>query len=89
MNSRRETILNYEAEQSIVEYLLVVSAWDFPFDMLDLRATVKRLFDKQGMTIRKFKDNLPGEEWSYSFMKWHSDKIKNRMCKTYQKSVLL
>ena len=35
--------------------------------------------NKQGMTIRKFKDNLPGEEWSYSFMKRHSDKIKRKI----------
>ena len=74
-----QTILTYEAEQSIVEHLLVVSAWGFPFDMLDLWVTIKRLLDKQGMTIRKFKNNLPGEEWSYSFMKRHSDKIKRKM----------
>ena len=73
-----QTILTYEAKQSIVEHLLVVSAWGFPFDMLDLRVTVKRLLDKQGMTICKFKYNLPGEEWSYSFMKRHSDKINRK-----------
>jgi len=80
-----QTILTYEAEQSIVKHLLLVSAWGFPYDMLDLRVTVKRLLDKQGMTIRKFKDNLPGEEWSYSFMKRHSDNIKNRMCQNISK----
>ena len=41
------TVLSKEAECEIVEYLLTVSEWEFPFDSIDLRMTVKRLLDKK------------------------------------------
>ena len=75
-----QTILSHETEKIIVDHLLHVSKWGFPFDTLDLRITVKRLLDKKGTKIPKFKDNVPGEDWAFSFMRRHKDRIKNRLC---------
>ena len=52
----------------------------FPFDVLDLRMTVKRILDQEGRAVSRFKENVPGEDWAYGFMKRHKDKIKNRLC---------
>ena len=45
------TALSKEAECEIVEHLLTVSEWGFPFNNIDLRMTVKRLLDKEGTNI--------------------------------------
>ena len=45
------TVLSKEAECEIVEHLLTVSEWGFPFNNIDLRMTVKRLLDKEGTNI--------------------------------------
>ena len=60
-----QTILTSEMERSIIHHLLFVSEWGFPFDTMDLRMTVKRIPGKQGITIPRFKDNVPGEDWNY------------------------
>ena len=30
--------------------------------------------------VNKFKDNLPGEEWAWSFIKRHKTEIRPRLC---------
>ena len=50
------TVLSKEAECEIVEHLLTVSEWGFPFD--NLRMTVKRLLDKEGTNVYIFKKKL-------------------------------
>ena len=44
------TVLSKEEECEIVEHLLTVSKWGFPFDNIDLQMTVKRLLDKKEQT---------------------------------------
>ena len=79
------TVLSKEAECEIVEHLLTVSEWGFPFDNIDLRMTVKRLLGKEGTNIYLFKENLTGEDWALSFLKRHKDRIKNRLCQNIAK----
>ena len=43
------------------------------------------MLDKHGVTVAKFRDNVPGHDWALSFMKRHSDQIKNRMCQNITK----
>ena len=62
-----------------------MSEWGFPFNILDLRVTVKVLLDKEGTKIPKFKDNVSGEDWASSFMRRHKDRIKNRPCQNISK----
>ena len=53
--------------------------------MLDLRMTVKRILDQEGRVLSRFKENVPGEDSAYGFMKKHKDKIKNRLCQNITK----
>ena len=53
--------------------------------MLVLWITVKRLLNKEGIKISKFKDSVPGEDWASSFMRQHKDQIKNRLCQNISK----
>ena len=80
-----QTVFTKEMATSIVDHLLHLSEWGFPFDTFDLRMTVKRLLDKNGTEIRKFRDNLPSEGWAYSFLRRHKDRIKNRLCQNISK----
>ena len=59
-----QTVLTHEMEKSLVDHLMHVSKWGFPFDMLDLRMTVKRILDQEGRAISRFKKNVPGEDWA-------------------------
>ena len=80
-----QTVLTPATEQSIVNHLLAVSEWGFPFDMVDLRMCVKHLLDKDGINVPKFKDNMPGEDWASGFMLRHKERIKVRMCQNISK----
>ena len=68
-----QTILSHETEKIIVDHLLHVFKWGFPFNILDLRVTVKVLLDQEGTKISKFKNNVPVEDWASSFMRRHKD----------------
>ncbi|RUS91307.1 hypothetical protein EGW08_000921 [Elysia chlorotica] len=63
-----QTILSSEMEDSLVQHLIHLSNWGFPFDTMDLRMTVKRILDKEGQTVKCFKANVPGEDWCSGFM---------------------
>ncbi|KAK3765045.1 hypothetical protein RRG08_023563 [Elysia crispata] len=80
-----QSAITAATERAIVDHLLAVSEWGFPFDLIDLRMVVKRVLDKHGVTVAKFRDNVPGHDWALSFMKRHSDQIKNRMCQNITK----
>ena len=60
--------LTTEEENIIVKHLIVVSDWGFPFSRLDLRLLVKSYLDKCNRTVKRFKENLPGDEWAKSFI---------------------
>ena len=85
--SGHPTVLLKEAECEIVEHLLTVSEWGFPFNNIDLRMTVKRLLEKEGTNIYIyiFKENLTGEDWAQSFLKRHKDRLKNRLYRNIAK----
>lgn len=75
-----QTCLSREEEEVFVNHLIMLSEWGFPFSKLDLRLTVKSYLDKSGRNVKRFKDNIPGEEWARSFMKRHKDRIRSRTC---------
>ena len=62
-----QTCLTAEEKIMIVNHLIVVGKWGFPFSSLDLRLSVKSYFDMSNRSVSKFKENLPGEEWARSF----------------------
>ena len=46
-----------------------MSDYGFPLDPYDLKCIVKSYLDKTGCTERRFKQNMPGVEWTRSFLK--------------------
>ena len=80
------TVLSKEAECEIVEHLLTVSEWGFPFNNIDLQMTVKRLLDKEETNIyivyiqeKLDRRRLGSGQWALSFLKCHKDRIKNHL----------
>lgn len=73
-----QNILDAEVEDIIVKCLKTISDWGFPFDSLELRIFIKNYLDKSGITIRKFKNNLPGYDWARSFLTRHKNEISQR-----------
>ena len=72
--------LTTEEENVIVKHLNVVGDWGFPFSRLDLRLLVKSYLDRSNRTVKRFKENLPGDEWAKSFIKRHAKDIRPRLC---------
>ena len=75
-----QTCLSPEEESIIVNNLIVVGEWGFPFSSLDLRILVKSHLDMSNRNVSRFKNNLPGEEWARSFIKRHKNEIRPRLC---------
>lgn len=76
MNSEklgRPTVLNFNEENKIVEALLKAAAFGYPFSSLQLREFIQNYFNQKGVTVKFFKDNLPGIEWYNNFMLRHPE----------------
>lgn len=65
------TVLSEDEEQHIVEMLLLMSEWGFPWTSQDLRYFVKSYLDKKGKVTR-FVDNLPTHRFVKRFLGRHS-----------------
>lgn len=74
-----QTVLSAEEEACIVERLVILSQWGFPLDTFDLRILVKLYLDRRGITVRRFKNNFPGWDWGYSFLKRHKHELSQRV----------
>jgi hypothetical protein len=64
--------LTDETEQLIVNAVNTLAQWKVPLDGLDIRCLVKSYLDKQGVQDRRFTNNIPGNDWLYSFMTRHN-----------------
>ena len=62
-------VLTDDTENAIVQHCIVMSDYGFPLDTYDLRCIVKSYIDKTGYTEPRFKQNMPGVEWTRSFLK--------------------
>lgn len=51
-----------------------------------MRVLVKEFLDRRGKTVRKFKDNLPGKDFVYSFLERHKVQLSLRMCQNIKRS---
>ena len=60
-----QTVLSDVEEKTVVEHLATVVDWGFPMDKTELRIFVKSYLDKEGRQVKQFKNNYPGEDWSF------------------------
>ena len=80
------TVFSQTEELAFVKHLMVVSEWGFPMDEMDVRYLTKSYLDKQGRRVPQFKENLPGKEWSKSFMQRQRNFLNERLCQNIKKS---
>lgn len=73
-----QTVLSADVEDIIIKRLKTLADWGFPFDTLELRIFIKMYLDRCGITIRKFKNNLPGYDWARSFLTRHKQEVTQR-----------
>lgn len=79
------TILSEALERSLADVIVACAEFGSPLTMLDLRFIVKSHLDKEGTRVRKFKNNLPGVEWGYSFLKRHKHRLTQRQCQNIKR----
>lgn len=68
-----------EEELSIAQHVAVLSDYGYAFDQHELQLFVKSFLDDAGRSASQFKNNLPGVEWTLSFIKRHKDILSKRM----------
>lgn len=64
-----QTVLTQKEEEAITENLLLCSDWGYPISKSDLPYFVKSLLDSTGIKVKKFNNNMPGEDWVNGFLK--------------------
>lgn len=62
-------VFNSDEEQAFASHLDKMCDYGFPVDEMDFRFIVKNYIDKQGISVKCFKDNLPGRDWTKLFLK--------------------
>ena len=55
-------------------------------DLYGLRLIVKNYLDRQGKTVAKFKDNLPGKDFAKRFMMRHKNELAVRICQNIRRA---
>lgn len=69
----RGRVFSDEEELSLEQHVIKMSDYGFPVVELDFRYAVKCYLDKKGVNIDRFRENLPGYEWTKSFLKRHNN----------------
>lgn len=81
-----QTALSETDENRLVSRLQICSDWGYPIDSITLRLLIKDYIDRQGKTVPKFRDNMPGPDFVYSFLERHKNKLSARMCQNIKRS---
>lgn len=68
--------LSEDTENDIIDHLNGFCAkWGQPLRPFDLRLFIKGYLDKLGIVIKRFKNNLPGPEFTKMFLKRYTNKL--------------
>ncbi|XP_037045724.1 uncharacterized protein LOC119081087 [Bradysia coprophila] len=78
--------LNANEESFIVHRIQICADWGYPLDAFTLRMLVKQYLDELGKVIKRFKNNVPGRDWAYSFLHRHKKEISERLCQNIKRS---
>ncbi|XP_049946917.1 uncharacterized protein LOC126443409 [Schistocerca serialis cubense] len=77
--------LSSREEDLIVNNLVTASEWGFPLTSMDIRVIVKQYLDRLGKRVKKFNNNLPGQDWIVSFLKTPKQILSERCCMNIKK----
>ena len=81
----RPTVFSQHEEREIVANLLKCADFGMPLNNTDIRLFVKGYLTTIERTVKRFKNNVPGEDWSNSFIKRHTV-LSNRMCQNVKRA---
>lgn len=81
-----QTIFSESEEIAILKAAAKCGDWGYPLTSLDLRFLAKAYLDKQGRTVKKFSNNLPGVDWAYSLLKRHKESFSQRVASNIKKA---
>lgn len=65
----QQKVFTDEEENLFSAHLITMSTFGFPLTTFDLRCVIKSYLDRQGKSIKCFKENMPGTDWVKSFLK--------------------
>lgn len=69
----RSRIFTDAEEIAFEQHLMKLSDYGFPVVESDFRMAVKSFLDKKGTSVCQFKENLPGYDWTKSFLQRHAN----------------
>lgn len=81
-----QPVLSEVEELALVKCIVASSVWGYPIDSFDLRMIIHSYLEDIGKVVKKFKNNIPGIDFVYSFVKRHKRAISNRMCQNIKRS---
>lgn len=74
-----QPVLSEKEEAAIVKCIIASCVWGYPIDLFDLRMIINSYLEDSGKIIKQFKNNIPGVDFIYSFVKRHECAISNLM----------
>uniref|UniRef100_A0A1Y1KZ51 DDE-1 domain-containing protein n=2 Tax=Photinus pyralis TaxID=7054 RepID=A0A1Y1KZ51_PHOPY len=77
--------LSQAEERSLVDVLIASAEFGSPMTELDLRMLVRNYLDQKGISLTCFKENLPGRDWVYLFLKRNKTKLTKRTCQNIKR----
>ena len=80
-----QTALAENEEKVIVDYLLAVASWGFPFSTTEVQLMVSSYLKLIGKNVACFKENTPSSEWVTSFVRRHK-KLSQIQCQNIKVS---
>lgn len=75
----RPTVFSEEEELSFIRHTVSLSDLGIPISLFDVRCVVKSYLDTQSRKVIQFKGNMPGWDWSQSFLERHKTALKQRL----------
>lgn len=74
-----QTLFSHAEEKALLKAAATCGDWGFPLTSLDWKMIAKAYLDKQGKTIEKLPDNLPGPDWAQGVIQRHKDEFSQRV----------
>lgn len=73
-SSGSQPVFSADEETRFVAHAVALSLYGFPITTFDLQSTVKAYSDRICRKVPRFKNNFPGSDWAYGFMKRYSQR---------------